>query len=134
MIAVKNTTLDRTLTVRKQVVGPGETIFVDATKNDVKDNLFVQAGMLHVESGGGDAAPSKPSAKEAANEVSAMEDMAELDKYLDDSRKTVATAARERLKALIGECEDVDRVNAFAEHVDDEIANAALERLQAMEE
>lgn len=60
MFNAKNLCLDRTLKLKGASIGPGESVLIDGSKNDVKDNLFVREGMIHVEGKGG-----RPSRQEA---------------------------------------------------------------------
>lgn len=143
MLSVKNVKLDRTLSLRGQPIGPGETALVDVSQADAKKNLFVRLGYLHVEGASGGSEPQAnkgPSAKEVVEQIAEMDDIEALRQYVGDSRKTVDEAARTRIQALtdqvveqIAESEDTEWLNGMAEDDREAVANAALERLEALE-
>lgn len=62
MFNAKNLCLDRTLKLKGTTIGPGESVLIDGSKTDVKDNLFVRQGMIHVEGKGGSAPRKEPTA------------------------------------------------------------------------
>lgn len=144
MITAKNVTMNQTFMLRRNEIGPGQSVLVDASKKDVQDNLFVRLGMIHVEgpSGGSEPPASKgPSAKEVVEQIAEMADIEALQQYVGDTRKTVHEAARNRIQALtdavveqIAESEDAEWLNGMAEDDREAVSEAALERMQALEE